>query len=93
MATPYEIDEQRALIGQLRSDCGFLLTALESLTALRPVYDQLQLDDDTILDDQALIPLGTHRAALRQAIGSLDELAVLLTRGHGDRLARFARGG
>jgi hypothetical protein len=88
------LEEQRALIGQLRSDCGFLLTTIESLQELRAAYDRTHLDDDAILDDGALIPLGTTRAGadLRAAIVALDALFAGVAVSTRAPLERFGRG-
>lgn len=90
MTTP--LDDQRDLIGNLRSDGGVLLTIIESIVESRQQYDRLGLADDSVLQDAALIPLGTTRADLRSAILAIDALLMLLAQGHADRLERFARG-
>ena len=87
-----QLDDQRDLIGNARSNNGQLLSLIAELYELRESYDALGLADDSILDDAALIPLGTTRADLRAARATWDMVLVLFSGAQLDRLTRFARG-
>lgn len=91
MSTPNEIDQQRRVINDTRSDVAQLLSLLSSLQMRAQTYTRLGYGDDQFLADDAFEGTGTDKVSYRSAITTLGNIDALLTAGNGKNLETFAR--